>query len=148
MLDRGVNVGLAVDGSASNDSSDMLGEARQALLLQRIRYGSAGIMADEVIRIATKGGAAILGYEDAGEIKEGALADIALFNVMKLEYAGALSDPVAALLFSGYNHGVNHLIVNGRIVVRNTRLTSIDEEIIRTNAENAAQRMYRKAGIL
>lgn len=148
MLDRGVRVGLAVDGSASNDSSDMLGEARQALLLQRIRYGSAGITADEVIRIATKGGASILGYEEAGEIKEGALADIALFNVMKLEYAGALSDPVAALLFSGYNHGVDHLIVNGSIVVRNTRLTSIDEELIRTNAENAAQRMYREAGIL
>lgn len=148
MLDRGVRVGLAVDGSASNDSSDMLGEARQALLLQRIRYGSAGIKADEVIRVATKGGASILGYEEAGEIREGALADIALFDVMKLEYTGALSDPVAALVFSGYNHGVDHLIVNGKIVVRNARLTAIDEELIRSNAEQAAQRMYRKAGIL
>lgn len=147
MLDRGVKVGLAVDGSASNDSSDMLGEARQALLLQRVRYGSAGITADEVLHIATKGGASILGYEEAGEIREGALADIALFDVMKLEYAGALSDPVAALLFSGYNHGVDHLIVNGKIVVRNNRLTAIDEDLIRRNAEKAAQRMYKKAGI-
>ncbi|MHB9153707.1 MAG: 8-oxoguanine deaminase [Spirochaetales bacterium] len=148
MIDRGVPVGLAVDGSASNDSSDMLGEARQALLLQRIRYGSAGITAREVLNIATVGGAKLLGYDEAGVIGEGALADIALFDVMKLEYAGALSDPVAALLFSGYNHGVDHLIVNGRFVVRGGRLRGADEELIRVNAEKAAKRLYAAAGIL
>lgn len=148
MLDRGVPVGLAVDGSASNDSSDMLGEARQALLLQRIRYGSAGITAREVLSIATKGGAGLLGYSEAGVLREGALADIALFDVMKLEYAGALSDPAAALLFSGYNHGVDHLIVNGKSVVRGGRLAGVDEEKIRLNAEKAARRLYTKAGIL
>ena len=148
MIDRGIPVGLAVDGSASNDSSDMLGEARQALLLQRIRYGSAGITAREVLNIATKGGANLLGYEEAGVIREGALADIACFDVMKLEYAGALSDPVAALLFSGFNHGVDHLIVNGRFVVRGGRLRGADEELIRVNAEKAARRLYAAAGIL
>ena len=148
MLDRGVPVGLAVDGSASNDSSDMLGEARQALLLQRIRYGSAGITARDVLSIATKGGASILGYGQAGEIREGALADLALFDVMKMEYAGALSDPVAALLFSGYDHGVDHLIVNGRLVVQGGRLAGLDEEKIRVNAEKAALRLYTKAGVL
>ncbi|HWR12324.1 MAG TPA: 8-oxoguanine deaminase [Rectinemataceae bacterium] len=148
MIDRGIPVGLAVDGSASNDSSDMLGETRQALLLQRVRYGSAGITAREVLNIATKGGANLLGYEEAGVIREGALADLALFDVMKLEYVGALSDPVAALLFSGYNHGVDHLIVNGRFVVRGGRLRGADEELIRVNADKAARRLYASAGIL
>ena len=148
MIDRGIPVGLAVDGSSSNDSSDMLGEARQALLLQRIRYGSAGITAREVLNIATKGGAGLLGYGEAGVIREGALADLALFDVMKLEYVGALSDPVAALLFSGYNHGVDHLIVNGRFVVRSGKLRGADEELIRVNAEKAARRLYTSAGIL
>jgi len=147
MLDRGVNVGLAVDGSASNDASDMLGEARQALLLQRVRYGSAGINAREVLGIATSGGARILGYDDAGTMEIGALADIAMFDVMKLEYAGALSDPAAALLFSGYNHGVDHLIVNGKIVVKDGRLTGANEESIRDNANRCAKRLLEKAGI-
>ncbi|MCE5255448.1 MAG: 8-oxoguanine deaminase [Spirochaetaceae bacterium] len=148
MLDKGIPVGLAVDGSASNDSSDMLGEVRQALLLQRIRYGSHGITAREVLSIATKGGAGILGYDQLGTITEGAIADIALFNVMKLEYAGALSDPVAALVFSGYNHGVDHLIVNGKQVVSSGSLVNANEEEILANAEKAAKRLYAKAGIL
>ncbi|MDX9783742.1 MAG: 8-oxoguanine deaminase [Spirochaetia bacterium] len=148
MLDRGVKLSLAVDGSASNDSSDMLGEARQALLLQRIRYGAAGISAREVLGIATQGGASMLGFEEAGWIAPGALADLALFDVMKLEYAGAQSDPVAALIFAGCDHRVDHLIVNGALVVRSGRLASTDEEEIRVNAEKAAQRLYAKAGIL
>lgn len=147
MLDLSVPVGLAVDGSASNDASDMLGEARQALLLQRVRYGSAGITAREVLGLATEGGARILGYEEAGRLEEGALADLALFDVMKLEYAGALSDPAAALLFSGYNHGVDHLIVNGRFVVKATRLVGADEERIRSEANRCAKRLLQKAGI-
>lgn len=148
MLDRGVPVGLAVDGSASNDTSDMLGEVRQALLLQRVRYGSAGLTAGEALYLATEGGARILGFDQAGAIEEGRLADLALFDVMKLEYAGALSDPLAALIFSGYNHEVDHLIVNGRQVVRHGRLVNADEEMIRRNALSACERMYRKAGIL
>lgn len=147
MIDRGVRVGLAVDGSASNDSSDMLGEARQALLLQRVRYGSAGITAREVLDIATRGGAALLGYEEAGALRPGALADLALFDVMKLEYAGAQSDPVASLLFSGYSHGADYVFVNGEAVVRDSRLVRIDEETVRKEAEKAARRLYAKAGI-
>lgn len=148
MLDRKVPVGLAVDGSASNDSSDMLGEARQALLLQRVRYGSAGIKAREVLSMATSGGARLLGFDECGILREGAPADIALFNVQKMEYAGALSDPVAALLFSGYDHGVEHLIVNGAFVVRDRQLCGADEEEIRIKAGEAARRLYEKAGIL
>jgi cytosine/adenosine deaminase-related metal-dependent hydrolase len=147
MLDRGVPVGLAVDGSASNDSSDMLGEARQALLLQRVRYGAAGITAREVISLATEGGARILGYEGLGRIEPGAIADLALFDVGKMEYAGALSDPVAALLFSGYDHGADHVIVDGKFVVRNRRLTGADEDEIRREADRASRRLLKKAGV-
>ena len=147
MLDRGVNVGLAVDGSASNDASDMLGEMRQALLLQRVRYGSAGITAAEVYGIATEGGARILGWDRLGRIEEGWLADIALFDVQKMEYAGALSDPAAALLFSGYNHGADYVFVNGKAAVVQGRLVGEDEEEIRDNANRIAAKLYAKAGV-
>jgi cytosine/adenosine deaminase-related metal-dependent hydrolase len=147
MIDRGVPVGLGVDGSASNDSSDMLGEARQALLLQRVRYGSAGITAREVLGIATEGGARMLGYEKLGRIEEGWIADIALFDVMKLEYAGSLSDPAAALLFCGYDHGADHVIVDGKLAVESRRLVGADEEKIRMNADKASKRLLKKAGV-
>ncbi len=147
MLDRGVNVGLAVDGSASNDASDMLGEMRQTLLLQRVRYGSAGITAPEVYGIATEGGARILGWDRLGRIEEGWLADIALFDVQKMEYAGALSDPAAALLFSGYDHGADYVFVNGKAAVVQGRLVGEDEEEIRDNANRIAAKLYAKAGV-
>ena len=69
------------------------------------------------------------------------------FDVMKLEYAGALSDPAAALLFSGYNHGVDHLLVNGALVVKDGRLTGADEETIRDEANKCAKRLLKKAGV-
>ncbi len=147
MIDRGVPVGLAVDGSASNDSSDMLGEARQALLLQRVRYGSAGITAREVLSIATQGGARILGFDKVGAIAEGWVADLALFDVTRMEYAGAMSDPVASLLFSGYDHGADHVIVDGKLIVNNRRLVGADEEEIRREADKASRRLLSKAGL-
>ncbi|HOX33671.1 MAG TPA: 8-oxoguanine deaminase [Spirochaetales bacterium] len=147
MLDRGVPVGLAVDGSASNDSSDMLGEARQALLLQRVRYGSGGISAREALSLATEGGARMLGFPEAGRIEEGALADLALFDVMKLEYAGALSDPIAALLFCGCDHRADYVIVNGALAVDGKRLAGADEEEIRLKAGEASRRLLAKAGL-
>ncbi len=148
MLDLGVPVGLAVDGSASNDSSDMLGEARQALLLQRVRYGSAGLRAKEAWSIATEGGAAILGWPESGRLEEGALADIACWRVDELAYAGSMSDPSAALLFCGYDHRADLVIANGRIVVEGGHLLGIDEEKLRDDANRVAMRLYKKAGIL
>jgi 8-oxoguanine deaminase len=147
MIDRGVPVGLAVDGSASNDSSDMLGEARQALLLQRVRYGSAGLRAAEAWKIATEGGARMLGWEQAGRLEEGALADLALWRVDGPAYAGSLSDPVAALLFCGYDHRAEMVIVNGRIVVEGGRVLGVDEEALAAAANTVAGRLYEKAGI-
>ncbi len=147
MIDLGVPVGLAVDGSASNDSSDMLGEARQALLLQRVRYGSAGLTAKEAWRIATKGGADILGWPEAGDVREGALADLACWRTDTLAYAGAQSDPSAALLFCGYDHAASLVIANGKVIVEDGRVLGIDEDKLRDDANRVARRLYDKAGI-
>jgi len=147
MLKQGINVALAVDGSASNDSSDMLGEIRNAMLLQRVAEGADGLTADSAFKMATENGARLLGYNKLGRIAEGWGADLALFNVFKPEYAGALQDPASALIFSGFNHGADYTIVNGKVVVENGTLKGINEEKLFTNAQAAADRLYRKAGI-
>lgn len=146
MLDLGVPVSLGVDGSASNDSSDMLGEVRQAMLLQRVKYGSGALSAREALSLATEGGARILGFEDAGKIEVGALADLALFPVNRLDYAGALSDPVAALVFCGIRHEADYVMVNGRLVVEGGRLVTIDEDLLRDKANAASRRLLKKKG--
>lgn len=127
MLSLGINVALAVDGSASNDSSDMLGEIRNALLLQRVHYGAAAMSTLDVMKMGTENGARLLGFEKVGKIREGWAADLAIFNVGKLEYSGSLADPLAAIIFSGYNHGAEYTIVNGKIAVEQGKLTGFNE---------------------
>jgi len=134
MRRRGINVTLAVDGSASNDTSDFLGEMRNAMLLQRVKYGAGALTAADVYDMATLCGARCLGFGNIGAIKEGWAADLALFDINRLEYAGALSDPFAALIFSGISHQTAFTIVNGRVVVSGGRLTGVDEEQIIDNA--------------
>ena len=147
LIDEGAVVGIGVDGSASNDSSDMLGELRQTMLLQRVKYGAQGITAREVYRMASEGGARLLGYEKLGRLEEGMLADVALFDVQKLEYAGGLSDPAAALIFCGYNHGADWVIVNGRVAVEHGELSGHQEEEIRVHANAVAKKLLEKAGL-
>lgn len=145
MLKLGIPVGLAVDGSASNDSSDVVGEMRQALLLHRVNSGADAITAEQVLEMATLGSARLLGRTDIGSLEIGKAADLAIFELDKLEYTGALADPLAALIFSGINHEVDTTIVNGQIVVKGGKLAHIDEsEIIRTG-NNIAQELLRKA---
>jgi cytosine/adenosine deaminase-related metal-dependent hydrolase len=144
MLGMGINVGLAVDGSASNDSSDYLGEMRQALLLQRIRYGADGLTVPDVFDLATKNGAKLLGFDGIGSIEQGKLADLCLFSIDRLEYAGSLSDPPAALLFAGISHQAAYTIVNGRIVVRDGRLTGYDEREIYVRANEISKNLINK----
>ena len=141
MLDMGIPVSLAVDGSASNDSSDYLGEMRHALLLQRVARGSGALGAREVLRMATETGAAVLGFQGIGRIRPGYAADLAVFDIGRMEYCGSLSDPFAALLFSGYNHGTAYTICNGRLVVENGRLTGFDEETLVREANRIASRL-------
>ncbi len=144
MIDRGINVGIGVDGSASNDTSDMLGELRNALLLQRVKNGSDGLTVNEAFKLGIENGARILNYEKLGKIKEGWLADIAIFNLNKLEYTGSLSDPLAALLFSGISHQTEYTIVNGKLVVEKGKLTGEDENLIITKGNEIAKRLLAK----
>ena len=125
MLDQGVKVGLGVDGSASNDSGHLLGEARQALLLQRAQGDPAGLSAREALEMATLGGAKVLGRDDIGRIAVGKSADIIAFRLDQIALAGALHDPIAALVFC-QPPAVDLSIVNGRIVVEDGRLRTLD----------------------
>lgn len=123
MIDAGVSVGIAVDGSASNDSGNLLAEVRQALLTTRARKGAASMTAREALRVATRGGAACLGRDDIGSIEVGKRADIALFAVDDLAHRGAEADPVAALVFCDPGP-VRHLFVEGKAVVRDGQLVN------------------------
>jgi cytosine/adenosine deaminase-related metal-dependent hydrolase len=133
-LDAGVPVGLGVDGSASNDSSDMLGELRQCLLAHRLLTGVASMPARDVLEMATRGGAKVLGRDDIGQIAQGKAADLAIFDVGSIDFAGAMSDPVAALLFCGASHRAKYTIVNGNVVVKDSRLVHHDEREIAARA--------------
>lgn len=123
MRDAGVPVGLGVDGSASNDAGNLVAEARQAMLLQRVARGADAMSPGEALEIATRGGADILGRPECGRLEVGARADIAVWDVSGIESAGSW-DP-AALLLAG-PHTVRDLFVEGREVVRGGQLTTLD----------------------
>lgn len=128
MRAAGVPVGLGVDGSASNDGSHLLAEARQAMLLARVAHDPVdGRMtgAREVLEIATLGGARVLGRDDVGALAPDMAADLVAFDLRGLEFAGALHDPVAALLFCRPNRAALS-VINGRIVVRDGILQTLD----------------------
>tara|TARA_R100000935_G_scaffold21902_1_gene40616 strand:+ start:2178 stop:3518 length:1341 start_codon:yes stop_codon:yes gene_type:complete len=123
MRDAGVPVGLGVDGSASNDAGNLVAEARQAMLLQRVSGGANAMSAREALEIATRGGADILGRPECGRIAVGARADIAIWDVSGIASAGSW-DP-AALLLAGPT-SVRDLLVEGRRVVRDGQVVTID----------------------
>ena len=148
MLAAGVPVGLGTDGSASNDTSDMLAEVRQALLHARARGGPGALDADTALRLATRGSARLLGRSDEiGSLEVGKAADIVLVDLDRIDFAGALSDPLAAIVFAGISHRVHTSIVNGRIVVRDGHLATADEEEISRRARSLSARMLRQAGV-
>ena len=124
MRDAGVKVGLGVDGSASNDAGSLIGEARMAMLLQRVARGADAMSAREVLEIATLGGAAVLGRGDCGALSVGMRADIAVWDMGGIEAAGAW-DPVAALVLCGPSR-VRDLVVEGRFVVRGGQVVTVD----------------------
>ncbi len=124
MRDAGVKVALGVDGSASNDAGNLVAEARQMMLLQRVSRGADAMGAREALEIATLGGAQVLGRPDCGSLEPGKRADIAVWDLSGIEAAGAW-DPVAALVFCGPTR-VRDLFVEGRQVVRDGHLATID----------------------
>jgi cytosine/adenosine deaminase-related metal-dependent hydrolase len=136
MLDAGVRVGLGVDGSASNERSDLLLEVKQALLVARGRGGPGAMTAREALRLGTRGGADVLGRGDIGSLEPGKCADTAVWRLDSLQFAGA-DDPVAALVLAA-PHRVDRLLVGGEDVVRDGRLVRADEdEILREHRKQA-----------
>lgn len=135
LLGAGVKVGLGVDGSASNDSSHLLAEARQAMLLARVRAGIEGaslsgseapiLTARQALEIATVGGAKVLGRDDIGSLEPGKCADFTAINMNRLGYAGALHDPLAAVLFCN-PVGVDYTVVAGKFIVKAGELQTLD----------------------
>lgn len=128
MLDAGVPVGLAVDGSASNDSGHLLAEARLALLLQRVAnlgQGPSALTAREVLEMATRGGARVLGRDDIGVLAPGMAADLITLPLDEIGLAGAAHDPLAAVFFCAVPR-VKHSVIHGRVVVRDGQLQTLD----------------------
>lgn len=123
MRDAGVPVGLGVDGSASNDSGNLMLEARQAMLLQRVMQGADKMSAREALEIATRGGADVLGRPDCGRLSQGKRADIAIWDVSGVESAGSW-DPAALLLAGPVS--VRDLFVEGRRVVQDGQIATVD----------------------
>jgi cytosine/adenosine deaminase-related metal-dependent hydrolase len=142
----GSPVGLGVDGSASNDSSHMLAEARQALLLNRLAHGAAALKAREALRMATVEGAACLGRDDIGTLAAGKRADIALFDLRDVGYSGA-EDVAAALVLCAPTRAET-LIVDGRVVVDNHELKTIALAPVLSRHRRFAARMVGSTPLL
>lgn len=147
----GVKLGLGVDGSASNDGSHMLGEARQALLLARLRAGIEGashsgegtpplLTGRQALELATRGGAAVLGRSDIGSLEPGKCADFIAIKLDKLAYAGALHDPVAALVFCAPQN-VDYSFIQGKMIVKNGQLLTLDTAKLVEKHNKAAARI-------
>lgn len=128
LLEAGAHVSIGVDGSSSNDSSNMLLEIRNAMLLSRLREPKYWLNTEEVLWMATVGGAKALGRDDIGQIRAGKCADINLINMDKLEYSGGLHDPAAAIIFNFAMSPIDHVIVNGKQVVENGKIIDLDEK--------------------
>ena len=140
MIDEGVKIGLGVDGSASNDSSHMIAEGRMAMLLQRVAKGADALTIRETLQLETTGGAAVLGRDDIGILKPGMAADIIGVSLNTLEFSGgACHDPLASLFLCAPSH-VDFSVINGRIIVENGKLLTVDlEKLIRKHNEIAVK---------
>ncbi|WP_354681609.1 8-oxoguanine deaminase [Cupriavidus plantarum] len=144
MRDAGVPVGLGVDGSASNDGAHMLGEARQAMLLQRVGFGPAAMSARAALEIATLGGARVLNRDDIGALAPGMSADVVAFDMSGVGYAGAGHDPVAALVFCTPGT-VATSVINGRVVVRDGVLRTVDLPGVLADHRRLARLLFERA---
>jgi cytosine/adenosine deaminase-related metal-dependent hydrolase len=146
MIDQGVKVGIGVDGSASNDSGHMLNEVRQAMLLQRVCKDGDTLNARQTLALATRGGAAVLGRDDIGILAPGYAADITAFDRRTIDFAGSDWDPLASLLFCGPVKA-NHTVINGRHVVANGQLATMDMGQILERHAAMAYDLMQKSGL-
>lgn len=139
----GAKVSLAVDGSASNDGSNMMEEVRRMYLLNHLKYGSDGLTAYECLKIATRGGAEVLGRTDTGYLAENMAADINLFDLQDIAYAGC-HDALISLVSLGNHSFTNRTIINGEIVSIEGKLVHIDMDEMYRKAHRFAQEMVQK----
>ena len=151
MCDRGVRVGLGVDGSASNDANQLLGEARQAMLLQRVGWPGFESRADrfsarEALELATRGGAAVLGRNDIGSLEPGKAADLVAYRVDGIQHAGAGGDPVAGLLTCAPANAW-FSIIDGRMVIEQGEIIGVDLKALVKQHNEQAERLLRKAAV-
>jgi len=145
LLRAGVRVGLGVDGSASNDSSNFVREMQVALLVHRVGTGVEAMPPRDVLAMATVGGASLLGRPEIGRLRPGGAADMAVFRLDRIDYAGAMRDPASAILFCGAGPRADATIVAGQVLVENGRLVGHDEEAIFHKANETAEAMLRRA---
>lgn len=141
MLDSQVKVGLGVDGSASNDSGHLLSEARQAMLLQRVKNENPNALsAREALEIATRGGASVLGRDDTGYLAVGMSADFVAYRLDNIAFAGAQHDPVAALVFC-QPASVDISVINGKVVISEGQLETVDLPVLIEEHNDISKRL-------
>lgn len=145
MLQKGVPVGLAVDGSASNDCSNLLAEIRCAYLLHRLVNSAAAPSGAEILALATRGSAQLLGRSDLGSLEVGKAGDCFLVDTNHLELAGTLDDPASLPAVTGINRPVEMTIVGGKVVYKNGQLLGLDEQKIVCQANNMALKLREYA---
>lgn len=145
MLRMGVPVGLAVDGSASNDAGNLLSEIRAAYLLHRLTYSSLAPTGYEILKLATKGSASILGRDDIGSLAVGKAGDLFLLDTALLELVGADLDPTCMLGTVGYARPAKAVLVGGKLAAKDGVLLGIDEEKVRVKADGLMRDMLAKA---
>lgn len=143
MLRLNIPVGLGVDGSASNDGSNLLEEMRVCYLLHRLISGESALSGYDVLKLATRGGARLLGRTDIGHLAVGMCADFFLVDSRRIELTGASESPEAMLATVGLKGAVDYTFVGGRMVVRNGRLCNADEAAISRESESKLSRYWR-----
>jgi len=141
MLKNEMPVSLAVDGSASNDASNMILELKLAYLLHKAFHGIDSITSEDILSIATNGGRDVLNQPEIGSIEKGKAADLIMVRSDRLGFAGGQSDPVEALVNTGTTQEVDYNIVNGKIVVREGELTTINEDNIIEKHNQIAEKL-------
>jgi cytosine/adenosine deaminase-related metal-dependent hydrolase len=147
LLAAGVPVGLAVDGSASQDGSDLLEELRICYLLHRLQWKDRAPTGYEILKLATRGSARVLGREDIGSLSVGKCADLFLIDTRRVELAGACEDPKNLLATVGFRQSVDYTMVNGRFTVREGRLADMDEAVLAEQADRVCAAYLRRAGV-
>ncbi|WP_041701388.1 8-oxoguanine deaminase [Gottschalkia acidurici] len=145
MIDLDIPVGLAVDGSASNDGSNLLEEIRVSYLLHRLNSSRQAPTGYDILKLATKGGARLLGRKDIGELSVGKAADLFMIDTNRLEFVGTQYDPKSVLGTVGVKGSVDYTIVGGNIVVKDGKLITIDEEKIVHEANAKVEELIKKA---